>query len=172
MQGEIFFVTSGLKRGAQSRLGEYLDFDRTDLPLLVVFQQKDQLLQYRYTSDVKEISVADVKKFVTDFKAGSLKPFLKSEEVPLVEEEEGMTTIVANTFDRIVNDPTKEVLVFYFVEWCAHAVSLEGTWADLAYDVKEIDDVNEVEVNEEVTEVEEVLLVQEVEDVEQIEEVE
>ena len=52
-----------------------------------------------------------------------------------------MTTIVANTFDRIVNDPTKEVLVFYFVEWCAHAVSLEGTWADLAYDVKEIEDL-------------------------------
>ena len=38
MHGEIHVVTSGLKRGAQSRLGEYLDLQKEDLPLMVIVE--------------------------------------------------------------------------------------------------------------------------------------
>ena len=41
LQGELLFVTSGLKRGAQSRLGEYLNFGKEDLPVMVVIEQKE-----------------------------------------------------------------------------------------------------------------------------------
>ena len=82
MQGEIYFVTSALKRGAQSRLGDYLSFGQEDLPLMVAIEQKNQLLKYKYEADIQAMTLADVKKFVKEFKSGKLKPLLKSEPTP------------------------------------------------------------------------------------------
>ena len=87
------------------------------------------------------MAVGDVTKFVKDFKAGSLKPHLKSESLPEVETEDGLTTIVGSTWDRIVNDPKKEVLVEYYVSWCAHCMALAHTYAELATEVEEIGDL-------------------------------
>ena len=41
MQGEMYFITTALKRGAQQRLGDYLNFKKEDLPLMVAVQQKE-----------------------------------------------------------------------------------------------------------------------------------
>ena len=83
----------------------------------------------------------DVSKFVKDFKNGTLKPHLKSEKTPEEQTADGLTTIVGNTWDTIVNDPTKEVLVEYYVDWCAHCMSLAGTYSELAADLESIDDL-------------------------------
>lgn len=83
----------------------------------------------------------NVSKFVKDFKNGTLKPHLKSEKIPEEQTVDGLTTIVSDTWDKIVNDPTKEVLVEYYVDWCAHCMSLAGTYSELAADLESIDDL-------------------------------
>ena len=87
------------------------------------------------------MTLADVKKFVSDFKSGNLKPLLKSEKAPKTETVDGLTTIVSSTHDRIVNDPTKDVLVEYYVDWCAHCMAMAGTYAELAAEVEDIPDL-------------------------------
>ena len=91
---------------------------------MVAIEQRDQLVKYKYEADIKAMTVNDVTKFVKDFKNGSLKPHLKSEDIPEEQTVDGLTTIVSKTWDKIVMDPNKEVLVEYYVDWCAHCMAL------------------------------------------------
>ena len=51
---------------------------------MVVVEQKEQLLKFKYSGDIKAMTVNDVTKFVKDYKKGGLKPHLKSDDVPEV----------------------------------------------------------------------------------------
>ena len=141
LQGEILFVTSGVSEGIQTRLGEFIGIDKSMMPAIRLLDPQESMLKYLYDGDVSSMTVADISKFVKDFKAGSLEPFLKSEDVPDPQTVDGLTVMVGKSFDSIVNDPTKDVLVKYYAPWCGHCKSLAPIWADLAKDVESIDDL-------------------------------
>ena len=72
------------------------------------------MLNYVYEGDVKNITAADVIQFVHDFKANKLEPYYRSEPIPWIDNFYGLVPIVGRTWDKIVNDPEKDVFVFYF----------------------------------------------------------
>ena len=87
------------------------------------------------------MNVENISKFIGDFKAGKLEPFLKSQEVPDPQTVDGLTIVVGKSFDSIVNDSTKDVLVKYYAPWCGHCKALAPVWDDLAKDVEGIEDL-------------------------------
>ena len=112
------------------------------------------MLKYVYEGDAKSIGGDDISKFLADFKAGSLKPHLKSEEIPEPATVDGLTVLVGKSFDDVVKDASKDVLVKYYAPWCGHCKALAPVWDALAKDVEGIEDlviakfdatVNEVE---------------------------
>ena len=110
-------------------------------PALLILEPKNiRMFKYPYPGDVSDISVAELQKFITDFKAGNLKPQLKSEEIPEQETVNGLTTIVGKTYDRIVNAPDTDVFVLYYAESCNKFNIIHETahWADLAKSVEKI----------------------------------
>lgn len=141
MQGEILFVTSGVSVGIQSRLGEFIGVGKEDLPSLRIINPQDTMLKYAYEGDSKNLSVENVKSFVSDFKAGKLQPSLKSEAIPEQATVEGLTTLVGKTWDQIVKDSSKDVLVKYYAPWCGHCKSLAPIWDELAKDVESVEDL-------------------------------
>ncbi|KPP78309.1 hypothetical protein Z043_102197 [Scleropages formosus] len=65
-----------------------------------------------------------------DYFAGKLKRFLKSEPRP--ENNNGpVKVVVAETFEEIVNDPTKDVLIEFYAPWCGHCKNLEPKYTEL-----------------------------------------
>ncbi|EDO33843.1 predicted protein [Nematostella vectensis] len=62
--------------------------------------------------------------------SGNLKPIVKSQPVPK-SNKEPVTVVVGKTFDEIVNDPKKDVLIEFYAPWCGHCKALEPTFKKL-----------------------------------------
>uniref|UniRef100_A0A1A8GUE9 protein disulfide-isomerase n=1 Tax=Nothobranchius korthausae TaxID=1143690 RepID=A0A1A8GUE9_9TELE len=70
-------------------------------------------------------------RFLEDYFAGRLKRYIKSEPLP----EKNTTpvkVVVAESFDEIVNDPAKDVLIQFFSPLCPHCKKLEPVYRELA----------------------------------------
>lgn len=77
-----------------------------------------------------DLTVENIGGFIDDILSGKIKPHLKSEPVP--EKNDGPVTVIVGTeFEKIVKDPTKDVLVKYYAPWCGHCKKLAPVWDDL-----------------------------------------
>jgi protein disulfide-isomerase A1 len=141
MQGDILFVTSGITDGIQARLAEFIGVGYDDMPTLRIISPEEQMLKYVWEGDVKSLSADNVRSFVTDFKDGKLAAHLKSEEVPEQETVEGVTTLVGKTWEKIVMDTSKDVLVKYYAPWCGHCKALVPVWEELGKDLESVEDL-------------------------------
>ena len=61
----------------------------------------------------------------------TIEPTLKSEEIP-AEQKEAVYVLVGKSFDSVVLDPTKDVLVEFYAPWCGHCKKLAPIYEELA----------------------------------------
>lgn len=141
MKGSILFSYSGVTEGIQEQLGEFIGVTSDDLPTIRIMQPtEDNVRKFKYEGDVEKITVEEIEKFVNDFNEGKLKPFLKSEAIP--ESNDGpVKVVVGHSFEDIVLDKTKDVLVKYYAPWCGHCQSLAPHWEKLGEHVKDVSDI-------------------------------
>jgi len=77
-----------------------------------------------------QITSSSVGSWIQSFVDGTLLPTIKSEEIP--ENNNGpVKVVVAKTFDQIVNDATKDVLVEFYAPWCGHCKQLAPIYEQL-----------------------------------------
>lgn len=97
-----------------------------DLPGVILTDDKN----LKFLHPEGDITADSVKEFMQSYVDGDLKPFLKSAEAP--EDNDGpVTVVVGNTFDELVTDSEKDVLVEFYAPWCGHCKKLEPEYNDL-----------------------------------------
>jgi len=92
-----------------------------------------QNLKYKFT---EEFNVNNLQKFVSDYLAGKIKPYIKSEPAP-DNSANDVTVVVGETFNDIVLDTTKDVLIEMYAPWCGHCKKLEPIYNELAKTLKD-----------------------------------
>jgi len=74
-----------------------------------------------YPMSTTTLSTNRIKKHVSAFLAGSLKPIIKSEPVPQAPTRlPFVTKLVGSNFDDFVYDKSRDVLVEFHVPWCQY----------------------------------------------------
>uniref|UniRef100_A0A3B5MWW0 Protein disulfide isomerase family A, member 8 n=1 Tax=Xiphophorus couchianus TaxID=32473 RepID=A0A3B5MWW0_9TELE len=120
-RGLIFSVAN--KRDFQAELEDDYGLGTADggeLPFVTIRTK----LGHKYT--MREEFRRDgqsLERFLEDYFAGRLKRYIRSEPVQVV---------VAESFDDIVNDPNKDVLIQFYSPSCPHCKKLEPVYRELA----------------------------------------
>ncbi|XP_030709985.1 protein disulfide-isomerase A4 [Globicephala melas] len=84
----------------------------------------------RFAMEPDDFDADALRAFVSAFKKGKLKPVVKSQPVP--KNNKGpVKVVVGKTFDSIVMDPKKDVLIEFYAPWCGHCKQLEPVYAAL-----------------------------------------
>jgi protein disulfide-isomerase A1 len=132
LRGRIQVVITDITEGLETRLAEYIGITAADLPSVRIHDTRSDLKKYTMEGEVTE---ANVLAFADEWENGKLRPSLKSEEIP-TEQKENVYTLVGKSFDSIVMDPTKDVLVEFYAPWCGHCKKIAPIYEELATNLK------------------------------------
>ncbi|KAM4543674.1 protein disulfide-isomerase A4 [Fundulus diaphanus] len=84
----------------------------------------------KFAMEPEEFDSEVLRDFVVAFKKGKLQPIIKSQPVP--KNNKGpVKVVVGKTFDEIVMDPQKDVLIEFYAPWCGHCKKLEPDYVAL-----------------------------------------
>ncbi|KAM9839612.1 protein disulfide-isomerase A4 [Aulostomus maculatus] len=84
----------------------------------------------KFAMEPEELDSDVLRDFVMAFKKGKLQPIIKSQPVP--KNNKGpVTVVVGKTFDEIVMDTKKDVLIEFYAPWCGHCKKLEPDYLAL-----------------------------------------
>uniref|UniRef100_A0A915JRW5 Thioredoxin domain-containing protein n=1 Tax=Romanomermis culicivorax TaxID=13658 RepID=A0A915JRW5_ROMCU len=73
----------------------------------------------KFTDFVEIVLHCDETKHIFNPSMGRVKPFIKSQPVPKIDNE-SVKTLVASNFEEVVFDESKDVLVEFYAPWCGH----------------------------------------------------
>lgn len=89
----------------------------------------------KYAMEPEEFDPDVLRDFVLAFKKGKLSPIIKSQPVP--KSNKGpVKVVVGKTFNDIVMDTKKDVLIEFYAPWCGHCKKLEPDYLALGRSYK------------------------------------
>jgi len=95
----------------------------------IVLEDRDTRKNYVFPQK-SEVTVDALRAHIQGFLDKSLQPTVRSEPIP--EKNDGpVKVVVGKTFDSIVLDTTKDVMVEFYAPWCGHCKSLAPKYEKL-----------------------------------------
>jgi len=105
--------------------------------IALVIQDKERKWRYDLEDESKigKIDVDGWSTWIRRVLDGEETQYIRSERAP--KNNDGPVKIVTGTnFDKIVNDPTKDVLIEFYAPWCGHCKQLEPKYNQLGEKMK------------------------------------
>jgi len=112
-------------------LADYVGVDVSKAPTLMLVHSHEELDKFVFEGEVTE---ENINAFVTKYINKELKRYLKTAPVP-ESNNAPVKVIVGTTFDEIVINNDKDVLVEFYAPWCGHCKTLEPKFTAAAEEI-------------------------------------
>lgn len=96
----------------------------------IVLEDQEKHKNFVYPQS-QEVTRETLRTFCAEFVAGTLKPTIRSQAPPATNSDP-VKVVVGSTFDELVMDKTKDVLVEFYAPWCGHCKQLAPIYDELA----------------------------------------
>eukprot|EP00210_Caulerpa_lentillifera_P002792 g2667.t1 len=138
LKGRMMMVTVDLDdEEVAGPIMDFFEVNKKDAPVICGFQMSDNR-KYRFQKQINEVNL---KAWCEDFVANRIEPHYKSQEPPEIDEEDNVKIVVGKTFEKIVKDPKKDVLLEVYAPWCQHCQQLEPIYKKLAKRFADVESV-------------------------------
>jgi len=135
-RGKITFVSMDVTKDDNKGVLDYFGVTAEEAPTIYLVVLKDQMLKYQYTGAKGDITTSDLESFLEQYEAGSLKVHIKSEPDSPEHLAEAVKVVTGNSFQSLVIDNTKDVLVEFYAPWCGHCKKLEPVYLKMAQELE------------------------------------
>jgi len=125
---DYVFIQTDIKDGWGQRVANFFGIEASMLPVIETVEMKEEVLRYRHIGQMTE---ADIKKFLEDWKNGKVSRYLKSEPEP-TENAGPVFKVVGKNFKKEIIDNDLDVIVKFYAPWCGHCKKLEPIFKSLA----------------------------------------
>lgn len=113
---KVLFSHSSITQDLGARLAEFIGITAEDSGSVRLIKfNEGNLDKYKIT----DVSVEGLTKALEDFQAGTLKAYYKSEAIPETNTE-AVKVIVGDSFEDMVLNANKYVLLEAYAPWCGH----------------------------------------------------
>ncbi len=124
----LIFSYSGVLKGFGKKMAGYVGVDKDQTPCVrFITFEKGQLSKFKADGVTPE----ELKSSLEKFEAKELKEYLKSAEIP-AENNEPVKVVVGDSFEDMVLNSGKYVLLEAYAPWCGHCKKLAPIYTDLA----------------------------------------
>ena len=114
MKGEMMFVTITTDEEEHKRVLEFFGITEEEVPTFRLSAGDDMV---KFRPDNKALSEENIRAFVNSWKAGELKPHLKSDPVPEDWNANPVKVLVGENFADVALDVEKDVFVEFYAPW-------------------------------------------------------
>jgi len=126
IKGKMLAVTVA---STNDRVLSYFGITKDGYPTAVIVNMPEGSALKKFLLGSNDISGAKLIDFTSKYQKGELKPHLKSDPEPT--EQGPVTVLVGTTFEKIVMDESKDVLVEFYAPWCGHCKQLAPIYDEL-----------------------------------------
>lgn len=136
-QGDILFSKSSITGGLGSRLSEFVGVTNSDAPTVRIVKFSNGALD---KFKVNDLSKEGLIKTLDEYKNDRLVAYHKSAPVP-ESNDEPVKVVVGDTFNDLVLNNDKFVLLESYAPWCGHCKQLDPTYKELAEYLADVNDL-------------------------------
>ena len=134
-KGDIMFVSVTTDEEEHKRVVEFFGISEDEVPTFRMTASVEDMIKYK--PDDSGLSEENIRAFVKSFKAGEVKPHLKSEDLPADWDATPVKVLVSSNFAEVALDASKDVLVEFYAPWCGHCKKLAPIWDELGETFKD-----------------------------------
>lgn len=137
-KGQFLFVNVP---SSEDKVLGFFDLKESDLPKMILGDMGNESGLKKYPFTEGAFTAASVTEFFESFKRGDIKPSLKSEEVSASDSTGDVVVVKGKSFNELILDNTKDVLIEFYAPWCGHCKKLAPTWDELGKKFKGNDNI-------------------------------